>query len=145
LVMLWITAAALSFERWRQLAPEGGAPRGWLLLSAAFTGLALGTKYYAGIGAVALGLRLLWALAADRRRERAADLALFTAVVTALFAPWLVKNWLAVRNPVFPFLWRWFQNTGTGWNAELAEGYFRVLVEYGHTNGWLVSLISMPV
>ena len=32
LVMLWITAAALSFERWRRLAPEGGEPRGWLLL-----------------------------------------------------------------------------------------------------------------
>ncbi|MCR4294439.1 MAG: hypothetical protein NUW21_02820, partial [Elusimicrobia bacterium] len=135
LVMLWVTAAALSYERWRGLAAAGGAPRGWLILSALFTGLALGTKYYAGIGAAAFGLRLLFAWAVDRRKERAADLVLFTGIVSALFAPWLIKNWVCVRNPVFPFLYKWFENTGTGWNAELASGYFRVLVEYGHVGG----------
>lgn len=145
LVMLWITAAALAFERWRQLAPQGGGPRGWLLLSAIFTGLALGTKYYAGIGAAAFGLRLLYALARDPKRERAEDLALFTGVTSALFAPWLIKNWVCVRNPVFPFLYTWFENTGTGWNAELAAGYFRVLTEYGHAGGILRSLVSLPV
>lgn len=145
LVMLWITAAALSFERWRQVAPEGGAPRGWLVLSALFTGLALGTKYYAGIGALAFGLRLLWALGADRRRERAGDLVLFTAIVTALFSPWMVKNWICVRNPVFPFLYKWFANTGTGWNSELAAGYFSVLTEYGHHGSWFTALVSMPI
>lgn len=145
LVMLWITAAALSFERWRSTASGGGAPRGWLILSAVFTGLALGTKYYAGIGALVFGLRLLWAWASDRRRERLADAALFTAIVTALFAPWLVKNWLFVRNPFFPFLYKWFANTGVGWTADLAEGYFRVLTEYGHVGGIVHSLISLPV
>lgn len=145
LVMLWITAAALSFERWRGLAAAGGGPRGWLILSALFTGLALGTKYYAGIGAAAFGLRLLFAWALDRRKERAVDLLLFTAIVSALFAPWLVKNWLCVRNPVFPFLYKWFENTGTGWNAELAAGYFSVLVEYGHAEGFFKSLVSLPV
>ena len=145
LVMLWITAAALSFERWRRLAPEGGEPRGWLILSAVFTGLALGTKYYAGIGAAAFGLRLLWAFAFDRRRRRAEDLVLFTAIVSALFAPWLIKNWVCVRNPVFPFLYKWFENTGTGWNADLAAGYFSVLTEYGHIGGFFHSLISLPI
>ena len=145
LVMLWITAAALGFERWRQIAPQGGGPRGWLILSAIFTGLALGTKYYAGIGAAVFGLRLLYALALDRRRERAADLMIFTAITSALFAPWLVKNWICVRNPVFPFLYTWFENTGTGWNAELAAGYFSVLTEYGHIGGFFKSLISLPI
>ncbi len=145
LVMLWVTAAILCFERWRQVAPSGGGPRGWLVLSAIFTGLALGTKYYAGIGAAAFGLRLLWALARDRRKERLADLTLFTGIVSALFAPWLIKNWVCVRNPVFPFLYKWFENTGTGWNADLAEGYFRVLVEYGHVGGILHSLLSLPI
>lgn len=145
LVMLWITAAALSFERWRQLAPEGGQARGWLALSALFTGLALGTKYYAGIGAAAFGLRLLWAWAVDRREQRAVDLALFTAIVSALFAPWLIKNWICVRNPVFPFFYQYFANTGTGWNSELAAGYFSVLTEYGHVGGFFHSLISLPI
>ena len=146
LVMLWITAAALSFELWRQLAGEGGKPRGWLILAAVFTGLALGTKYYAGIGAAAFGLRLLFALGLSKnRRARAIDLALFVAIVSALFAPWLIKNWICVRNPVFPFLYRWFENTGTGWNAELAAGYFSVLTEYGHVGGFFKSLISLPI
>lgn len=144
LVMLWITAAALSFERWRSTS-NGGAPRGWLILSAAFTGLALGTKYYAGIGALVFGLRLLWAWALDRRRERFVDALLFTSIVTALFAPWLVKNWIFVRNPFFPFLYKWFENAGVGWTSGLAEGYFRVLTEYGHVGGILHSLISLPV
>ncbi len=145
LVMLWITAAALSFERWRQLAPDGGEARGWLVLSALFTGFALGTKYYAGIGAAAFGLRLLWAWAFDRRKERLADLFLFTSIVTALFSPWLVKNWICVRNPVFPFFYKFFENTGTGWNSELAAGYFSVLTEYGHVGGFFHSLISLPI
>ncbi|MEK7234524.1 MAG: phospholipid carrier-dependent glycosyltransferase [Elusimicrobiota bacterium] len=145
LVMLWITAAALAFERWRRLAPAGGGPRGWLILSAIFTGLALGTKYYAGIGAAAFGLRLLCAAAFDRRKARLIDLALFIGIVSGLFAPWLIKNWVCVRNPVFPFLYEWFENTGTGWNAELAAGYFRVLTEYGHVGGFFHSLISLPI
>ncbi len=145
LVMLWITAAALAFERWRQLSPEGGKPHGWLILSAVFVGLALGTKYYAGIGAGALGLRLLSMLLRDRRKERVRDLALFTLIISALFAPWLIKNWVCVRNPVFPFLYRWFANTGTGWNADLAAGYFSVLTEYGHVGGFFHSLISLPI
>jgi hypothetical protein len=145
LVMLWITAAAFAFERWRQLAPGGGGARGWLILSAIFTGLALGTKYYAGIGAAAFGLRLAYALAFDRRKQRAVDLALFVGIVSVLFAPWLIKNWVCVRNPVFPFFYKWFENTGTGWNAELAAGYFNVLTEYGHVGGFLHSLISLPI
>lgn len=143
LVMLWVTASALSFERWRQLSPEGGTPRGWLVLSALCMGLALGTKYYAGIGAAAFGARLLWAWIFDRRRERLVDLVLFTALVSALFAPWLLKNWVFARNPVFPFLTAWFTG-GTGVNAEHAQGYFGVLAEYGHAGRFLVRLLSLP-
>jgi len=145
LVMLWVTASALSYERWRQLAPEGGAPRGWLILSALFMGLALGTKYYAGIGAAAFGARLLFAFLRDRRKERLIDLALFTAIVSALFAPWLIKNWICVGNPVFPFLYKWFGATGEGLNADHAAGYFGVLAEYGHAGRFLVRLITLPV
>lgn len=142
LVMLWVTAGALCFERWLRV-PQA---RGWLALSAVFIGLSLGTKYYAGLGAVALGLRLLWrAGRAQDKKGALLDAALFTAVVSALFAPWLVKNWLFVRNPVFPFLYESFANTGTGWHGEAAAGYFRVLTEYGHAEGWLLSLLKLPV
>lgn len=142
LVMLWVTAGALCFERWARV-PQA---RGWLALSAVFIGLSLGTKYYAGLGALALGLRLLWRAArAEDRGAALKDAALFTAVVSVLFAPWLLKNWHFVRNPVFPFLYKWFANTGTGWHGAAAEGYFRVFTEYGHAQGWLLSLLQLPV
>jgi hypothetical protein len=146
LVMLWVTAAVLCFERWRELSPAGGDHRGWLWLSAAFTGLALGTKYYAGIGAAILGARLLfYCLGEKNRPARVGDLLGFVAIVSALFSPWLIKNWMSVRNPVFPFLYKFFENANTGWTSELAAGYFSVLTEYGHAHGWFKSLIAMPI
>jgi len=133
LVMLWMTGAILAFE-----ASDEGAERGPLLLSAIFMGLALGTKYYAGLLAVLLVLRLAW-----RGRWKAA--VLHAAVAGALFAPWLIKNWIMVGNPVFPFLYKVFPATKIGWTSELASGYFAVLTEYGHAHGFLKDALSLPV
>lgn len=133
LVMLWCTAAVLSFE-----LSDVGAKRGLLILSALFTGLALGTKYYAGLAAVILAARLV-------HRDRLGAAALFTLVVSAVFAPWLVKNAVLVGNPVFPFLYKVFPATSLGWTSQLAGGYFQVLSEYGHAHGWLRDLVSLPI
>ena len=133
LVMLWMTGALLAFE-----ASEEGRERGTLILSAIFMGLALGTKYYAGLLAVLLVLRLA-------RRDRLKNAVLFAAVAGAVFAPWLVKNWIFVGNPVFPFLYKFFPATNIGWTSELATGYFQVLTEYGHAHGFLRDLVSLPI
>ncbi|MFI5362969.1 MAG: hypothetical protein ACHQ49_13445 [Elusimicrobiota bacterium] len=133
LVMLWTTGALLAFE-----ASDEGRERGPLLLSALCAGLALGTKYYAGLLAVLLVLRLV-------RRDRLKPAVLFSAVAGALFAPWLVKNWICVGNPVFPFLYKIFPATRLGWTADLASGYFGVLTEYGHTDGFWHDVLRLPV
>jgi hypothetical protein len=146
LVMLWTTAAVLLFWRWRR---EGaGAPRSWLGLSAVFAGLALGAKYTAGLTAGVLGIILVkdWLTGPPAaRRARAKDLALFIAVVTLVFSPWLVKNALSAGNPVFPFLYDWFPATAAGWPAEGARRYFAVLTEYGHGGAWAKALLELPV
>lgn len=146
LVMLWTTAAVLLFWRWRR---EGGAaPRSWLALSAVFAGLALGAKYTSGLTAGGLGLILLkdWVLGPPAaRRARARDLALFTGVTALVFSPWLVKNAIAVGNPVFPFLYDWFPATAAGWPAEGARRYFAVLTEYGHGGAWGKALLELPI
>src|SRR3569832_2356059 len=131
--MLWMTGAILAFE-----ASDEGRERGPLLLSAVFMGLALGTKYYAGLLAVLLVLRLAW-------RGRLKEAVLHAAVAGALFAPRLLKNWLLVGNPVFPFLYKVFPSTKIGWTSELASGYFAVLTEYGHARGFLRDALSLPV
>ena len=133
LVMLWMTGALLAFE-----ASEEGRERGTLILSALFMGLALGTKYYAGLLAVLLVLRLAW-------RDRLKSAVLFAAVAGAVFAPWLIKNWICVGNPVFPFLYKVFPATKIGWTADLASGYFQVLTEYGHAGGFWRDLLRLPV
>ncbi len=133
LVMLWVTAALLAFE-----ASDEGRDRGLLVLSALFSGLALGTKYYAGLLAALLVARLVW-------RDRLKSALLFAAVAGALFAPWLVKNAVFVGNPVFPFLYKVFPATKVGWTADLATGYFQVLTEYGHGKGVLNDILSLPV
>jgi hypothetical protein len=145
LVMLWTTAAVLLFWRWRR--ESAGAPRSWLALSAVFTGLALGAKYTAGITAGVLGFMLVvdWLAApAGARRSRAGDLALFVLVTAAVFAPWLIKNTLETGDPVFPFLYRWFASTRSGWPAAGAARYFAVLTEYGFGGAWYVALARLP-
>ena len=133
LVMLWMTAALLAFE-----ASDEGRERGPLLLSALFMGLALGTKYYAGLLAVLLVLRLAW-------RDRLKSAVVFAAVAGAVFAPWLIKNAVFAGNPVFPFLYSVFPATKVGWSADLAAGYFQVLTEYGHAHGVVRDFLSLPV
>jgi hypothetical protein len=133
LVMLWMTGAILAFE-----ASGEGRDRGPLLLSALFMGLALGAKYTAGLLAVLLVLRLA-------ARGRVKESILYAAAAGALFAPWLVKNWIFAGNPVFPFLYKVFPATKVGWTADLAAGYFQVLTEYGHAHGFARDLLSLPV
>lgn len=131
-VMLWLSAAFFSMLRFQK-----DGLRGSLVLSAAFTGLALGTKYYAGIGAVVLAGGL-----ARRRRWR--ELGLYVGITSAVFAPWLIKNWVMVGNPIFPFLYQCFPLSRTGWSAAAAHGYFQIMVEYGHTGNYLHDFLSLP-
>jgi len=72
LVMLWVSASVFCFVRWRVDADEPDMPRGWLALSGVFAGLGLGTKYYAGIASIVLGIVLLgrWAQAGRRAGSR---------------------------------------------------------------------------
>jgi hypothetical protein len=147
IVMLWVTAAVFSFSHWHGMAEKQPGRRGWLLLSAVFCGLALGAKYYAGITAGLLGFFLLLRFAAagrSRRKARAVELGLFCGATIAVFSPWLVKNIIMVGNPVFPFLYRYFPNTGTGWQGTAARDYFNVLTEYGHGGRFLEALAKLP-
>jgi hypothetical protein len=90
--------ALVCLDLWRQ---QGG--RKPLLLTGLFAGLALGTKYPAGVlGLVGLGV-LGWH--AWRRRERYLPAVGWYALAGGLTAlPWLVKNWLSTGNPLYPFL-----------------------------------------
>ncbi len=135
LAMLWVTASVLCFCRWREIE---GSRDGWLLLSALFAGLGVGTKYYVGICPAAIGLYLV-----IRRAWRPAlRFGLCAAVVGS---PWLIRNWLSLGNPFFPFLYQHFPYRGTGWGPENAKRYFSALTDYGHGHGQFFSdLLAFP-
>ncbi len=147
LAMLWTTAAAFSFFRWREVQAADADQRSWLVLSAIFTGLALGTKYYAGITAALIGGWLLVRAALSKKPRSGAvlDLVLYTLVTTGLFLPWLVKNALMAGNPVFPFFNYLFPSAQGGWNDLVAKGYFNALTEYRHGGAYLPDLFELPI
>ncbi len=131
LVMLWTTASVLSFLRWEEIRSSSSDSKSWLILSAIFSGLALGTKYYAGITSGILG-SALWirVFFSPSHKKALKDATLFTAIVTILFSPWMIKNYFWGGNPFFPFFNALFKNSGSGWNLEIAHNYFNALAEY---------------
>lgn len=147
LVMLWTTAAVLSFLRWRQFRFVDREQRSWLALSAIFTGLALGTKYYAGITAALFGAYLVWRVLRERetRSSAVADAALYVVLVTTLFLPWMIKNTLMAGNPLFPFFNYIFPAAERGWNAEYASGYFKSITEYRVGSGYFGEMAHLPI
>jgi hypothetical protein len=153
LVMLWVCASVFSFVRWRVDADEPGMPRGWLALSGVFAGLGVGTKYYAGIACIVIGLVMLgrWLQAKVSRQDarvassRWKDGWVFAGCAAAAGSPWLIKNWFVVGDPVFPFFYQYFTLHGVDWAATAAQRYFEILVEYGHQKGhFLKDLFEFP-
>lgn len=148
LVMLWTTAATLSFLRWEQVSAADSERRSWLVLSALFTGLALGTKYYAGITAVVLfgRLALRWARGRVPRPSAGFDALLYAAIVTAVFLPWMIKNAVMAGNPLYPFFNYLFPGaTQGGLSQSLAKGYFNQLTEYRNGGSAWLDFAQLPV
>ena len=147
LVALWTTAAVISFLKWQDEADPARA-KPWIILCGIFCGAGLGTKYYSGITAIALALMGLYKSMGmgwfSQKKTRVLHMGLFCALWAALFAPWLVKNFLSIGNPVFPFLHWVFQPAGHGIGADEAGRYFGILSEYGNKGGFLKEFFSFP-
>ncbi|MEW5723649.1 MAG: glycosyltransferase family 39 protein, partial [Thermodesulfobacteriota bacterium] len=95
----FFTAAVSALFLWAEKGRTG-----FLVLSAAAFGLALGTKYSALVGLPLLGAGVV--LAAVRKGagpgRALLEGALFAAVALLVFSPWAVWNWLETGNPVYP-------------------------------------------
>lgn len=95
LLTLFVTAAAVAFERWRrEPAPA------WLLAAGAFAGWAAATKY---LGLYAVAALALAVGGAARRGGRRRAMASFAMAALLAGGPWYLLIWLLSGNPVFPF------------------------------------------
>ena len=97
LTMLFGLGFLIMLDRWR-VSEE----REYLLLSGAFAGLAVGTKYTAGILVLSgVGLVVLTASFSERFWK---NLLQFVLSAGIFGLPWMVKNLVATKNPVYPFI-----------------------------------------
>lgn len=98
-MMLYGTGMLIAFSDWKE-----GKKQSRLVLAGIFAGMALTTKYTAGIMLLA-GLTIILAEFKGRRpRDVLGDLALFSGAAAAVMAPWLIKNVLATGNPFYPLI-----------------------------------------
>jgi hypothetical protein len=80
---------------------------GWLYVSALVSGFSLGSKYTAGAWIALLGVMYvvesLW-----RKRQPIQTVllqgAIFLAITLAVFSPWVIKNYLYFKSPLYPFV-----------------------------------------
>jgi len=84
----------------------------WLVTSALFCGLALGTKYTALFYSLGiLGFMLLGKLIFGKTppKKIVLKISLFFLVPIILASPWYIKNWIATANPFFPAMNSFFK------------------------------------
>jgi hypothetical protein len=144
----------------------------FLLISAFWCGLGLGTKYN---GLIVLFLLTLFAIlnynrnpaVADKRQIKAIGFGIvFMLVAIIVFSPWAIRNYVWTQNPIYPLYNSWFNGkneesvaiaTGDASNGEM-EGIDAVIGEkkesWGHfairkiifnEKGWEIALVPIRI
>ncbi|MBI4790103.1 MAG: glycosyltransferase family 39 protein [Chloroflexi bacterium] len=119
----WVLCEFLSvYAFWNWL--EQRKPK-WLILSGVMMGLALSTKYLALQGMIVLALAIV--IAARREGWQAATRNLIGFGLGAGFvaAPWYLKNWVWLGNPVYPYFFGGanYDAVRVQFNSYLVSGY----------------------
>jgi hypothetical protein len=113
LALAFFCVAAL-FTMWK--SQESSSKSFWIL-SAVFSGLAMGIKYTSFTLPLVLVLWLAWQ---EKNKIKAVlvKCSLFTSMAVFVGMPWYIRNWIWTGNPFFPFVFG-----GKDWDAFLATNY----------------------
>jgi len=127
LILAYATGALLAAERSR--GSSGRPALMYALLAGACVGFAASNKY----NGLLLGFLLLPFLSWKK---------LFAAgaVAAVVVSPWLIKNWIWLGNPLFPYFWRILG--GLGWDEHLAWRYKKKLLQADIT--FTRKLVELP-
>ncbi|UCE18354.1 MAG: glycosyltransferase family 39 protein [Gemmatimonadota bacterium] len=139
------TASLLFLLKWL----ENQSSQKYLILSAVFCGLAMGTKYNGLI--ICLLLTFFVPLFSLRyTQERKAVLAksisngfLFMMVAFIVFSPWMLRNFLWTHNPVFPMYDRIFNPEST--LIQKSQYLFEFRRYMYHETWWHIALIPLRI
>jgi len=140
--LVFFSAAALIFLLlWAELEYKAK----YLLLSAIFCGLALGTKYN---GLIILFLLTLFTpyvyLRTERTRQYAQSKAigfagLYLIISILVFSPWMIRNAIWTGNPIYPLYNRYFQKAVADAEGKVpAEIKKKVQYQVGHWNHFAI-------
>ncbi len=103
-LICFLFASLLYLFYWME---SGFKPR-YLLISAVFCGLALGTKYNGVIGLFLLGLFVVFIYTRHHSGQKFCDVkaagwcVAFIMVALIIFSPWMIRNLVWTGNPVYP-------------------------------------------
>ncbi len=112
----------------------------WLILAGLFGSMAASIKYTGGLTLFILFVFLVFS--GLKRENFWRRLTFFSAASLFPFSFWLLKNWIELGNPFFPFLYRYLGGS-VEWTAATADGYFRMLTEYGETSQLIKQIFSL--
>jgi hypothetical protein len=127
-----------------ELAATSGQLTPWIAGGVA-AGLAILTNFY---GWVTVGFALIAALIWLRSWERIRALAIFGLVASLVAAPWLVRNWVQLGDPVYPLGSPLFHSVGLLqplWDATKGEIVNNALSQFGGAHGVSLGLLETGV
>ncbi|OGS22836.1 MAG: hypothetical protein A2252_06160 [Elusimicrobia bacterium RIFOXYA2_FULL_39_19] len=108
-----------------------------VLLSGIFSGLALGSKYLAGMNIIAITLLFL-----IYKKWKKVPVYLLTAAI--MYVPWGIKSLLFTGDPFFPFLQKIFINSNIPYLSGTVSGYFELFNQYKINSNLLAYTFKFP-
>jgi hypothetical protein len=102
-VLFFSTISIIFFVKWIE---KGRNFDRLIILSALFSGLATGTKYSAAI--LPMAIILIAGYSASRAKKSSLAglkiMTVYSVIILLLISPWLIRNYKAVGNPLYPLL-----------------------------------------
>lgn len=125
-----------------ELSKEKNWRASWLFISGLLSGLACATKYTGVICPIFIIFFLLLESFIDGK-IKPARFFIFLSAALIPFSPWLIRNAVAVGNPIFPFGYQFFKGS-VAWTKDSADSYFRLLTEYGAKSDLVREIFQAP-
>ena len=155
-LVFFLFASQLYIYRWI----ESGFRIKYLIISAVFCGLGLGTKYNGLIGLFLLGLFIPFVYSRYHSSKESYDGrsifygAVFTLIALLVFSPWMIRNVFWTGNPVYPLYNRVFNAAETKSVEAMNETVIEKRSQMSHIeirrqiygeNWWEIALIPIRV
>jgi hypothetical protein len=144
-LIFFSTASLLLLLKWS----ENQFRLRFLILSALFCGLAMGTKYNGLITFFLLTLFATficskYAQGSKQSPFRAAGYGLvFAGVALLMFSPWMIRNIIWTNNPIYPLYDHWFNSQYGEAQRSLGPFAFRALIY--HESWWQIVLLPVRI